>query len=288
MPLILISGYPSSGKTHRSHQLITSLRALIACSAHPSHARLSVVHINDQTLSIPREAYREAKTEKQARAEFSSAIKRALGKDAIVVADGLGYIKGWRYQMYCEAKAAGTTCCVVSMPATSFPHRVKGGDGWRARSASWLKGRVGEARELGAMSRERREERKLINPPVGPHRYSARYMPIHQHAPPRLSSLHGGLRRPIRHHRRRLRRRPLREPRLSLRRAKRHGALGQPAVYGAVRRRGAASGADLGSAGGERRAGESGAAEFEHGVGMLSPERNKKVLFFHGVTLAVG
>jgi protein KTI12 len=41
-----------------------------------------------------------------------------LGRDDIVVADGLNYIKGFRYQLFCEAKALGTPSCVVSfLPA---------------------------------------------------------------------------------------------------------------------------------------------------------------------------
>lgn len=41
-------------------------------------------------------------------------VKRALAKDAFVILDGMNYIKGYRYQLWCEAKAVGTTCCVVS------------------------------------------------------------------------------------------------------------------------------------------------------------------------------
>ena len=44
-------------------------------------------------------------------------MKRALSKDAVVIADGLNYIKGYRYQLWCEAKAAGTRCCVVHVAA---------------------------------------------------------------------------------------------------------------------------------------------------------------------------
>lgn len=40
-------------------------------------------------------------------------VKRALGRDSIVIVDGMNYIKGWRYQLWCESKSAGTTCCVV-------------------------------------------------------------------------------------------------------------------------------------------------------------------------------
>ena len=43
-----------------------------------------------------------------------SAVKRLLGPDDLVIADGMNYIKGFRYQMYCEAKALETGCCVVS------------------------------------------------------------------------------------------------------------------------------------------------------------------------------
>ncbi len=79
----------------------------------PRISRLSVCHINDQSLGLSREVYREARSEKDARAAEYSAVKRALGRDTIVVADGLNYIKGFRYQLYCEAKASQTPSCVV-------------------------------------------------------------------------------------------------------------------------------------------------------------------------------
>jgi len=111
--LILLTGYPSSGKTHRAHQILTYLQSRISDSTIPPVSRLQVTHINDQTLDTPRSAYREARTEKEARGAFYSAVKRALGRDTIVVADGLNYIKGYRYQLYCEAKGLSTTNCVV-------------------------------------------------------------------------------------------------------------------------------------------------------------------------------
>lgn len=79
----------------------------------PRISRLSVCHINDQTLGLSRDVYREARTEKDARAAEYSAVKRALDRDTIVVADGLNYIKGFRYQLYCEAKAVQSPNCVV-------------------------------------------------------------------------------------------------------------------------------------------------------------------------------
>ncbi|KAL8961430.1 MAG: hypothetical protein Q9193_002013 [Seirophora villosa] len=113
MPLILISGYPSSGKTYRSNQLVDFFNAKIKAATESRISRLTVVHINDQTLGLSRDVYREARSEKDARAAEYSAVKRALGRDTIVIADGLNYIKGFRYQLYCEAKAVQTPSCVV-------------------------------------------------------------------------------------------------------------------------------------------------------------------------------
>ncbi|MCJ1357927.1 MAG: hypothetical protein MMC33_007923 [Icmadophila ericetorum] len=113
MPLIIISGYPSSGKTYRSCQLLSYLNEKISTSTDSSHGRLNVVHINDQSLGLCRDIYAEARTEKDARAAEYSAVKRAIGRDTIVIADGMNYIKGFRYQLYCEAKALQTPSCVI-------------------------------------------------------------------------------------------------------------------------------------------------------------------------------
>lgn len=57
--------------------------------------------------------YGAARSEKDARATLSSAIKRDLTATSIVIADSMNYIKGFRYQMFCEAKAQRTPSCVV-------------------------------------------------------------------------------------------------------------------------------------------------------------------------------
>ncbi|KAI9866076.1 MAG: hypothetical protein M1813_001637 [Trichoglossum hirsutum] len=118
MPLILLSGYPSSGKTHRARQLLDFFHDRIASnsslpSPDPRVTRLKAHHISDQSLGISREVYRDSRTEKDARAAEYSAVKRVLGKDDVVIVDGLNYIKGFRYQLFCEAKALGTPSCVV-------------------------------------------------------------------------------------------------------------------------------------------------------------------------------
>ncbi|PSN66288.1 chromatin associated protein KTI12 [Corynespora cassiicola Philippines] len=117
MPLVLISGYPSAGKTTRALQLRDFFESKIASSEGDARvSRLRVHHINDQTLGLSRDVYHTARAEKDARAEEYSAVKRVLSRDDIVIADGMNYIKGFRYQLYCEAKAVQTPNCVVSTP----------------------------------------------------------------------------------------------------------------------------------------------------------------------------
>ncbi|KAI9799729.1 MAG: hypothetical protein M1833_003848 [Piccolia ochrophora] len=111
MPLILITGYPTSGKSHRASQLSTYFTSRIATT--PSLSRLKVHHVSPHSLSLPRTVYASAATEKNARAAEYSAVKRALSRDDIVIADGLNYIKGFRYQLYCEAKTLSTPSCVI-------------------------------------------------------------------------------------------------------------------------------------------------------------------------------
>jgi protein KTI12 len=79
--------------------------------------------ISDHTLAIPRAVYNlETKSphersnnasEKDARATVYAATKRVLSGKDVVILDGANYIKGWRYQLYCEAKAVRTPHCVV-------------------------------------------------------------------------------------------------------------------------------------------------------------------------------
>ncbi|KAI5863149.1 chromatin associated protein KTI12 [Durotheca rogersii] len=152
MPLIIITGLPTSGKTTRAKQLRDYLSERIrettttstptpstgASPAGPAPAlapekdekssapKYRLHLISDQTLSIPRTAYdlsaapgahtRSANAdEKDARASVYGAVKRVLSDRDIVVLDGLNYIKGWRYQLFCEAKAARTPSCVLQV-----------------------------------------------------------------------------------------------------------------------------------------------------------------------------
>ena len=123
--LILLSGYPCSGKTYRTAQLSSNFQTRILSAAPGSRAsRLSVVVVSDHSLGISRGSYALARAEKEARGVLASAIRRALGPDVLVVVDAPNYIKGFRYQMYCEAKAQRTPSCVVRH-RHQFPRRAR-------------------------------------------------------------------------------------------------------------------------------------------------------------------
>lgn len=55
----------------------------------------------------------ESRLEKPVRASFLTTLNRKLAKRSVVIADGLNYIKGYRYQMNCAAKEAGVRYCTV-------------------------------------------------------------------------------------------------------------------------------------------------------------------------------
>jgi protein KTI12 len=75
------------------------------------------------------------------------AVKRVLSDRDIVILDGLNYIKGWRYQLHCEAKAVRTVSCVVQVGCGV--ERARGVNEARLRRRECLTQGRGEANEEG-------------------------------------------------------------------------------------------------------------------------------------------
>ncbi|KAI5306500.1 hypothetical protein KEM56_000588 [Ascosphaera pollenicola] len=93
--------------TYRSRQLASAfekIQDLIAAES-PEQPRYKIKVVEPLSVNHPRTVYDNARSEKEARAVAYGNIKRALSRDTIVIADGMNYIKGWRYQLWCEAKA---------------------------------------------------------------------------------------------------------------------------------------------------------------------------------------
>jgi protein KTI12 len=122
----MLTGYPCAGLSYRAKQLAelleTTQNQLLDAlendetntTSKKDQKRFSFHIVPSHDPSHPRTVYDQARTEKEARAVAFARVKRFLAKDAFVILDGMNYIKGYRYQLWCEAKAMGTTCCVVS------------------------------------------------------------------------------------------------------------------------------------------------------------------------------
>lgn len=116
-----MTGLPTSGKSTRASQLHEYLTKKIVDTKYRLHL------ISDDALSISRAVYdlspsavpahtRSANaSEKNARAALYGAVKRVLSDKDIVILDGMNYIKGWRYQLHCEAKALRTPSCILQI-----------------------------------------------------------------------------------------------------------------------------------------------------------------------------
>lgn len=59
--------------------------------------------------------YSDNNNEKILRATMKSNVEKYLASDSIVILDSQNYIKGFRYELYCLARNAQSTLCVVWM-----------------------------------------------------------------------------------------------------------------------------------------------------------------------------
>lgn len=105
MPLVILCGYPCSGKTKRAEELKNYFE----------NSRGKTVHLtSDESLNLERNTvYAVSANEKEARSLLKSSVERLVSRDDIVILDSLNYIKGYRYELYCVAKAHKTTHCVI-------------------------------------------------------------------------------------------------------------------------------------------------------------------------------
>ncbi|GBF97016.1 hypothetical protein Rsub_09813 [Raphidocelis subcapitata] len=103
MPLVVLTGQPSSGKSSAAARLRQLLEP---------HGAVTVV--DEPSLHLERNtAYANSAAEKIARATLKSALERALSPRAFVILDSLNNIKGYRYEVWCAARSVATRYCVV-------------------------------------------------------------------------------------------------------------------------------------------------------------------------------
>lgn len=108
MPLIVLTGVPSSGKTTRSEELRTFLKE--------QNKDVHFVSEHDQIVKAgfdKKTCYADKDKEKHIRGILKSEMIKLLSPNSIVILDALNYIKGYRYELFCAAKASKCTQCTV-------------------------------------------------------------------------------------------------------------------------------------------------------------------------------
>lgn len=105
--MIVITGYPSSGKSTTTKRLREFFES-----------RKKLVHVVSEESYVPKDqtkctVFSNSTIEKEVRGNLKSSVIRLLSKDTIVIVDGSNYIKGFRYELWCASKATKTTQCTV-------------------------------------------------------------------------------------------------------------------------------------------------------------------------------
>ncbi|XP_015903342.1 protein KTI12 homolog [Parasteatoda tepidariorum] len=105
MPLVIICGLPSSGKSFFANKIY-------------KHCSLSKKCILIRDEDVPNgfkrnDVYACSQKEKELRSFLKSQVERHLSKDKVIILDSTNYIKGYRYELYCISKGCKTTHCVI-------------------------------------------------------------------------------------------------------------------------------------------------------------------------------
>ncbi|XP_039987836.1 protein KTI12 homolog [Xiphias gladius] len=105
MPLMVMCGYPCSGKTRRVEEMKMYFE---------ENTKRKVHIVGEGALGVEKNSvYADSQKEKNVRAALKAEVERKVNKDDIVILDSLNYIKGYRYELFCLIKHAQTPHCLV-------------------------------------------------------------------------------------------------------------------------------------------------------------------------------
>ncbi|CAM8912864.1 unnamed protein product [Rhodiola kirilowii] len=106
MALVVICGQPCSGKSTAALCLAEALKEV--------ESNLTVRIIDEGSLHLDRnQSYANMPSEKNLRGVLRSEVDRSVSKDSIIIVDSLNSIKGYRYELWCLARATGIRYCVL-------------------------------------------------------------------------------------------------------------------------------------------------------------------------------
>uniref|UniRef100_A0ACD6A2I3 Uncharacterized protein n=2 Tax=Avena sativa TaxID=4498 RepID=A0ACD6A2I3_AVESA len=105
MALVVMCGQPCSGKSEAAACLAAALRS--------SLTDITVRVIDESSLHLGRnDSYKDMVVEKNLRGVLRSQVDRSVSRDSIIIVDSLNNIKGYRYELWCLARASGIRYCV--------------------------------------------------------------------------------------------------------------------------------------------------------------------------------
>lgn len=106
MALVVICGQPCSGKSTAASCLAEALQAV--------EPKPTVRIIDESSLHLGRnQSYADMTVEKNLRGVLRSEVDRSLSRNNIIIVDSLNNIKGYRYELWCLARASGIRYCVL-------------------------------------------------------------------------------------------------------------------------------------------------------------------------------
>ncbi|ESO01426.1 hypothetical protein HELRODRAFT_100688, partial [Helobdella robusta] len=106
MPLILMSGFPCSGKT----RCAIGLKKYFEENKNVPTKVISDHNFEDLNRN---DLYSNSSKEKEIRSLLKSEVQRSIDKSSVIILDSPNYIKGFRYELYCVSKSAQTTQCTI-------------------------------------------------------------------------------------------------------------------------------------------------------------------------------
>lgn len=107
MALVVICGQPCSGKSKAALCLAEALKEA-------EELKQQVRVIDEASFHLDRnQSYANMPSEKNLRGVLRSEVDRSLSKDSVIIVDSLNNIKGYRYELWCLARASGIRYCVV-------------------------------------------------------------------------------------------------------------------------------------------------------------------------------
>lgn len=114
MPLILVTGLPSSGKSKLSQDILNHIQKRLREEECSRQVRI-ISDTDNLDWDGRNVVYMSIPKEKELRGWLRAEAQRYVNLNQIVILDAAAYIKGFRYELYCMCKEARTQYCVVEL-----------------------------------------------------------------------------------------------------------------------------------------------------------------------------